>query len=372
MHPPVDGRCYPVRPTAMQTAPLTFALAMPIGPSDSGYPLLEQALVSIAAQSISVRLAVLDASGDPGVAALLDRFAQLISHRRTGPDDGQAAAIQEGWDALSGDVYGWLNADDLLYPGALAAAAARFGQLPGADVVTGQSLFFSLRGEDIIYRGLHPEARPPDGALSRTNTISQPSTFVRAGALQAVHGLDTTRHYTMDWDLWLRLQDKGAQFVFDKAPYSAVFMESGTKTAEFGHRRRQEISALVASRAGHLAAWKSLFAFWLTHKAEAEALPGRGMFTWLRETLQQRRTGSVGPPASDPAVWPLIHYGSGPASGLRVETDGPVTLSLPTISDEITVKGKTEIACNVASGSIFPVSVRASPGARLKSIALVG
>jgi glycosyltransferase involved in cell wall biosynthesis len=41
-------------------------------------------------------------------------------------DFGQAAAIQEGWDNTSGDIVGWLNADDYYFPYALAKVKHTF------------------------------------------------------------------------------------------------------------------------------------------------------------------------------------------------------------------------------------------------------
>jgi len=342
--------------------PLGFVLAMPIGPAaDPGtgsHPLLEQALRSVAAQAEPVRLAVLDASGSPSVAATLDRHAGLIAHRRTGPDAGQAAAIQEGWDALEGDVYGWLNADDLLYPDALARASRHLAARPEAGAVTGQSLFFDhdpLSG-CYSFTGLHPEVRPPGADLFRSNTVSQPSTFIRRKALEAVGGLDTSLHFTMDWDLWARLHAAGIGFSFEPDPLSAVLMTPGTKTSTFNPARRREITALVARHAGTFAAAKALFGFWLTHRADAE--PGHGPFSKLRARL--RAPAGQGP-ASEGTVpvpaWPLLHYGDGPLTRLTVEANGPVCLDLPGASSPRRVLPGKEIAVTVAPGVPFELGI---------------
>lgn len=333
----------------MVSPPLTFALAMPIGPSADGHPLLTAALRSIAAQGERVQLAVLDASGNAETAATLDRYSGLISHRRTGPDGGQAAAIQEGWDRLEGDVYGWLNADDLLYPDALAVAARHFEARPDASAVTGQSLFFDFDGASGAYTftGLHPEVRAPDDALFRTNTISQPSTFVRRRALEAVGWLDTGLHYTMDWDLWVRLHAAGLAFVYEPSVLSAVLMTPGTKTSRFNSGRRREIGALVAEHAGWLAAQKSLVAFWLTHRAEAEA--GRGVFTALRDGLQRRGGGGAREGANGGSeTWPLFHFGDGPMRSLS-RGGGPV--------EAVDVAPGVPVAVEVAAGQ----TVRLAP-----------
>ncbi|MEM0986363.1 MAG: glycosyltransferase [Pseudomonadota bacterium] len=318
---------------------------MPIGPSAAGHPLLEQALRSIAAQAETVQLAVLDASGRADVAETLDRYAGLIQHRRTGPDSGQAAAIQEGWDALDADVLGWLNADDLLYPDALRMASQALDDYPDADWITGQSLFFDhdpATGR-FVFTGLHPEAAAPSDRLFRTNTVSQPSTFVRREALDRVGWLNTDLHYTMDWDLWARLRSAGFSAHYVPVPLSAVLMAQGTKTSSFNANRRREIRALVNRHAGPYAAWKSLAAFWLTHRADQET--GRGPFTALRDLLR-RPTASQAVSESGSEPCRLVHY----SDGILELEDGT---EVP--------PGTIHHACALSSGSEDPGTVRLVP-----------
>ena len=340
----------------------TFVMAMPIG---HWTPVLPMALRSIAAQDgVTVQLAVMDASGDERVAAVLDERVDLISYRRNGPDAGQSAAIQEGWDALSGEVHGWLNADDWLYPGALRAVAEAFRAEPGAGVYTAQSMFFRVTGEAITFTGLHPEVRCPDESLARTNTLSQPSTFVTASALEAVSGLDTGLHYTMDWDLWLRLQSAEVPFVFDPEPRSGVLMQTGTKTSQFSAARRREIEALVRERAGSVAALKSMAAFWMTHRAEAEARPGP--FSALRRSLQAGP--STGPPSTE--TWPQVHYRSGPMRHVTIDADAPVYLRLPDMERAHRVAPNERLEINLAPGKVLPLVLEGVSGTRFRGVTL--
>ena len=217
-----------------------FSISTPVG---AYHPLLPYCLESLRHQVGAVfAVSLLDASGDPRVQRLADEYRDVIGYRRHGSDDGQAAAIREGWAQCDGDILGWLNADDLLFPGALTAAAARFIADADVDVVYGHS---AICDEHMRMTGYHWAVSPPGPDLVLGCNISQPSCFFRRSTYEAVGGLDGTLHYTMDWDLWLRLHAAGARFSFIEEPLSAVFWGAGTKTSRFNAARRGELTRLI-------------------------------------------------------------------------------------------------------------------------------
>lgn len=303
-----------------------FVISVPIG---SWNPALPSVVRSILAQARSPALAVMDASGDPRVAEALLPLEPLIAYRRTGPDAGQAAAIQEGWDNVKGELYGWLNADDFLYPGALSRVAEAFDANPEVNVVTGQSLFVDP-AHGIL--GLHPGLAPVSDQLARSNTISQPSTFVRVSALKSVGGLDTSLAYIMDWDLWWRLHQQGSRFLSLPDTLSGVVMEPGTKTAQFNARRRREIQNFVARSAGRAAALKSLIGFWIYNRAGpdgSDGLFGR-LFRARRDKVPGAPAGELlaGVGLSGPASIAIAHFNDTPARAIRLEADGAVIVGM--------------------------------------------
>jgi GT2 family glycosyltransferase len=228
-----------------------FAIAMPVG---AWHPLLPAALDSLACQDTGIEIAFLDASGDPRVAAAADASGLDFTYRRTGPDKGQAAAIAEGWARTRAPILGWLNADDLLVPGALAAVSQAFDADSDAGVVHGGSDFIDEAGHVI---GVHDHVAEAGPLLYRSNLISQPSCFARRSSVEAAGGIDETLVYTMDWELWVRLYAKGVRFARIDRTLSHVYMGSGTKTAEVTPRRLTEIARLVNRHAGPWSALKS-------------------------------------------------------------------------------------------------------------------
>ncbi|BAE49884.1 glycosyltransferase [Paramagnetospirillum magneticum] len=231
-------------------ADLRFSIAVPVR---SGVDWLETNLDSLARQGAGVAVALLDASADPRVPDLARRHSDLISysyHRSS--DGGQAAAIREGWEAVDGDILGWLNADDHLLPGALASVRRCFAADPSVGVVYGQAAYVSGDG---AFLGYFPAYGPAD-LLGRANVICQPAAFVRRSAVDRVGGLDCDRHYTMDWDLWQRLFRAGCRFRSVDSVLAVVVNHAGTKTNSGSPRRTREIEELLA-REG-LSPWQRL------------------------------------------------------------------------------------------------------------------
>ncbi|MEM8770360.1 MAG: glycosyltransferase [Pseudomonadota bacterium] len=242
-----------------------FAIAVPIG---SWHPLLRDCLQSLIAQGAIVEIAALDASGDDRVKAVLDEYDAALAYRRTGPDKGQSDAIIEGWNKTGAPILGWLNADDALYPGALKTAAARFSADPALDLVYGDS---TIIDDDHAYSGYHWAVAPPSEAILSGCIISQPSCFFKREAVAKIGGLDADLHYTMDWDLWVRLWQGGARFDFIDETLSRVLWSGDAKTGGFNRSRRKELERIIAGSPSLIRRAKSRVGFALHHFLEFRA-----------------------------------------------------------------------------------------------------
>jgi len=152
---------------------------------------------------------------DPGS---MDGSRELIANAGTGidrvvlePDDGPADGLNRGFADARGDVFGYINADDRLAPGALAFVRAYFTAHPEVDVLCG-----AIR---IIDRDGHPSnrARTADRFdLKRyaagVCTIGQQGTFIRARAFRKAGGFNRANRINWDGELLVDLALAGARF----------------------------------------------------------------------------------------------------------------------------------------------------------------
>jgi glycosyltransferase involved in cell wall biosynthesis len=181
-----------------------------ITPSFNQRSFLEHTLSSVLGQQgdFELRHLVFDACSSDGTVEFLRSVTDPRLRWQSEKDSGQADAINRAMSQADGDVVGWLNSDDLYVPGALAAVAAAFSN-PAVKWIIGRYQIIDHLGRIIREPIVRYKNRSLDRysyrALLRENFISQPAVFWRRDFGQQIGPLDSSLHYTMDYDLWLRM-----------------------------------------------------------------------------------------------------------------------------------------------------------------------
>jgi glycosyltransferase involved in cell wall biosynthesis len=121
-------------------------------------------------------------------------------------DAGQAEAVNKGFRMAEGEIYAWLNADDLYLPGAISTGVLALTET-GAALVHGGWRQIDEEGRTI--RDNRPVPFDLEAQLNERNAVSQPGSLFTREAFWAVGGLDHSFRYAMDYELWLKL---GARF----------------------------------------------------------------------------------------------------------------------------------------------------------------
>ncbi|MFN3876254.1 MAG: glycosyltransferase family 2 protein, partial [Flavobacteriales bacterium] len=161
---------------------------------------LEECLRSIQGQEgARVEHLVADGGSTDGSRAIIERHARHLAWWCSEPDRGQAHAINKALARATGEVFNWINSDDLLLHGALAKVADAFERHPGALVLTGARLKRSVGAPDSPM----PTEDPSDpDAWFTAPRVNQQSTFYRTSALREIGGLEERLRYVFDLELW--------------------------------------------------------------------------------------------------------------------------------------------------------------------------
>jgi glycosyltransferase involved in cell wall biosynthesis len=98
-----------------------------VTPSFQHAKYLEETIRSVLLQNYpGTEYIVMDGGSTDGTGRILEKYRPWLSAARSAPDRGQTHAMNLGFSLGSGDIYGWLNSDDLYLPAALHSVAEAF------------------------------------------------------------------------------------------------------------------------------------------------------------------------------------------------------------------------------------------------------
>lgn len=191
---------------------------------------------------------VIDGGSDDGTPGILESARGTIRHVME-PDDGQSDALNKGLALARGKIVGWLNADDFYLPGALAAVERAFALNPDVQVVYGDAVVVNESG--CVIRGLQQHGFDYGTLLYYGCYIPSTATFFRSDLVESrlLH-FDTTLHFTMDYELFLRLAAAGVQFAHlpcDLAAFRWHMMAKTIRDARSGRIEKLRVQRLYGA-----------------------------------------------------------------------------------------------------------------------------
>ena len=195
---------------------------------------------------VDVELLVQDACSTDDTTDLLAALADPRLQVTSEPDGGQADAINRSLARATGDIVGWLNADDELEPGALARVAAVFEREPGVDLVYGRGYYVDEGGNAL---GAY-DVRPFDRRLLLTRDyVLQPAAFWRHRLWERVGALDSNLTWGFDWDWFIRAS-RETTFRFLEADLARYRLTGENKSVSGGAARQAELAAIARHYGG--------------------------------------------------------------------------------------------------------------------------
>jgi glycosyltransferase involved in cell wall biosynthesis len=145
----------------------------------------------------NIEYIVADGGSTDGTIDILKRYEGRLTWVSES-DGGAADAINRGFARSHGEIFTFLNADDLYMPHAVSTAIRSFE----GDVVYGDAWWIDEAGERIAR---YPVQDFDADLLARECFICQPASFLRRKVFENVGGMDPQLGLTFDYELWMRM-----------------------------------------------------------------------------------------------------------------------------------------------------------------------
>ncbi|MGL5926535.1 glycosyltransferase family 2 protein [Chroococcidiopsis sp.] len=147
-------------------------------------------------------------STDETISILKEYESDSRFHWISESDCGQSDAINKGLARIKGEIFSWLNSDDVLTQNALFEVVSAWMETEQPSIIYGLARFIDERDNDL---GLCPR-QCSDMTLKKILAwkyhLPQPAVFAPVKYVREVGGIDLSLHFAMDFDLWIKLAEK--------------------------------------------------------------------------------------------------------------------------------------------------------------------
>jgi len=198
---------------------------------------LERAIRSVVEQNYpDIEYIVVDPGSTDDSRDIIERYRSRISTTILEPDKGPANGLNKGFVAATGQIFGYINADDAYLPGAIAKAVAAFQSRPNADVIYGHSYIVDGLGR-VVRRSRSVPFNLRRYAYGGV-VVMQQSTFFSRQAFERAGGFNESNRSSWDGELLVDIARCGGKFAMVDDYWSLFAIYPGSITAGVKHNQR--------------------------------------------------------------------------------------------------------------------------------------
>ena len=223
----------------------------------NGRATLPDALDSALAQDHpDLELIVIDGASTDGTQEVIQRYAGRLAHVVSEPDEGIYDALNKGLHLATGDIVGFLHADDRYADERVLSRVATVLADPGVDACYGDLLYVRRDDPGRVVRCWRAGPYQPR-RLARGWMPPHPTVYTRRAVYQRLGGFDPRYRIAADYDSLLRFLGPG-RIACAYIPEVLVHMRTGGASnrslRNLLQKSREDYRALRHNRIGGLGA----------------------------------------------------------------------------------------------------------------------
>jgi glycosyltransferase involved in cell wall biosynthesis len=194
-------------PAPRLARPVRFGIVTPTLNAERYLEATLRSIWSQASDDIVIDHVLVDGGSTDGTTAVAEAFPTRVVVATD--DQGMYDAVNRGLSMVEGDIVGYINADDEIAPGALAAVADAFSRHPEARWLMGKREF--IDGDGTAFAWMQPVPFSLRSYLGLGwSCVPQETVWMRSDLYAQVGPFDTTFRNTGDYDMYARCR-RGAE-----------------------------------------------------------------------------------------------------------------------------------------------------------------
>jgi len=180
-----------------------------VTPSYNQGEYVEETIRSVLLQGYpNLEYIVVDGGSTDGSVDIIRKYEKWLTYWISEPDKGQSHAINKGFREATGEIYAYINSDDVYSAGAFGTVAPIFSKNGEPHLVAGECVIFDGHTTKSIFKPWWPENvdhfLDPFGS-----TLAQPASFWSKEIHHRVGGFDEGFHFSFDREFFLKIALEG-------------------------------------------------------------------------------------------------------------------------------------------------------------------
>lgn len=197
---------------------------------------LEETIRSVLLQGYpNLEYIIIDGGSTDDSVEIIKKYEPWLAYWVSEKDQGQSNAINNGLRLCTGDIFNWLNSDDLLEPGSLRLIGTL---IENHDILIGACVNFDYDGET---QEILADRLTLRSLIRGTDDYHQPAIWLSLPMVRECGYLNETMYFYFDWEFYVRLLAGGVRIRYtpNRLARFRLHCSSKTCTGRDGHWRER-------------------------------------------------------------------------------------------------------------------------------------
>jgi|SRR3990167_2977479 len=214
-----------------------------VTPSFNQGSYLESTILSVIGQLYpNLEYIIMDGGSTDNSIDIIRKYEKHFAFWESVPDKGQSDAINKGFQIATGDIFAWINSDDMYLPHTFRFISEYFSSNCDDKIVFGNCLKFNQETKKVYGSDVESSHKKLD--ISLCDYIIQPSCFWSRQIWEKVGPLNLDLAFSLDWDWFIRAQKLNLKFEPISEFLSIYRIHAQHKTGTGGQDRIYELAKI--------------------------------------------------------------------------------------------------------------------------------